>query len=104
MQEVRDLTTVLSDAITFVRQAHANAKETLAAEVIKARANVDKVNSMTQEFKKANLELEAFIGNTASNFPPPDEDLKVSTGLDELKLEQKTDINGVTLHAVGAKK
>jgi hypothetical protein len=103
MQEVRDLTTVLSDAITFVRQAHANAKETLAAEVIKARANVDKVNSMTQEFKKANLELEAFIGNTASNFPPLDEDFKTYTGQDELRVEPKADINGVTLKREGVK-
>ncbi len=89
MQEVRDLTAVLSDAISFVRQAHADAKDTLAAEIIKARANVDKVNSLTQDFKKANMELEAFIGGTSSNFPPPEDVSATIPG---------ADVNGVILN------
>jgi len=99
MQEVRDLTAVLSDAISFVRQAHATAKETLTAEVAKARVNVDKVTSLTQEFKRANLELEAFIGGTASNFPPADSELpgqeKLTGNNSHLT---KPDINGVSLN------
>lgn len=92
MQEVRDLTAVLGDSIAFVRKAHADAKDSLASEIAKARANVDKVNSMVRDFKQANVELEAFISGTASNFPPTE-----VTSEPEAFMPQ-TDINGVTLN------
>lgn len=97
MQEVRDLTAVLGDSIAFVRKAHADARDTLATELVKARANVDKVNSMTRDFKQANMELEAFISGTGSNFPPAEHEDLVS------EIKPQADINGVTLNAENKK-
>ena len=105
MQEVRDLTAVLTDSIAFIRKAHADAKDSLSAEVAKARANVDKINSLTSQFKEANKELEAFIAGTGSNFPPPDD----VTGTGEAPVglmstpvvSTRADINGVILNPEG---
>jgi hypothetical protein len=98
MQEVRDLATVLNEAIAFVKKAHSDAKTGLMAEVQRAQANVDKVKSLVQGLKDANVEVEAFLSGAGTNFPPTE---ALATNVEPHK--PKTDINGVTLNPEGNK-
>ena len=97
MQEVRDLATSMKEAMDFIRKFSTDSRTAFAAEVDRAKANVSKIQSMTQQLKDANSEVEAFLGTAGTNFPPAEPTYQKYEGFAELTL-QKTDINGVTIN------
>lgn len=70
MREVHDLASGMKDAINKIKQAAADAKSGLHAEIGRAQVNAGKVQAMTADLKAANLEVESFLGESGSNFPP----------------------------------
>jgi hypothetical protein len=92
MREVHDLAAGMKDAIAGIKKLAVDAKAGLNSEVSRAQSNANKVLALTADLKAANLEVEAFLGDTNSNFPPTgtDSNTPLSTGTH--------DINGVTLN------
>lgn len=82
----------MKDAIAGIKKLAVDAKAGLNSEVSRAQSNANKVLALTADLKAANLEVEAFLGDTNSNFPPTgtDSNTPLSTGTH--------DINGVTLN------
>jgi hypothetical protein len=107
MQEVRDLTTSMKEALDFIRKSSTEARATFASEVERAKSNVSKIHSMAQQLKDANTEIEAVLGTTGTNFPPPEEEVKPQTlfAVDSpvqyprnVNAPAKADLNGVTIN------
>jgi hypothetical protein len=94
MREVHDLAAGMKEMIAGVKRAAAEAKNSLSAEINRAHVNADKVKSMTDDLKSANLEVEDFLGESGSNFPP--------SGNSDTP-HAHADSNGVTLNP-GARK
>lgn len=92
MQEIKSLASTMSEAFTLLKKIHADANTTLNAELARAHDNATKVKSLIAGLKEANQQVEAFLGETNTNFPPAEEPVKA-----EPEFKQKTDINGVTL-------
>lgn len=109
MKEVFDLANGMREAIANLKQSHINAKAELASEITRANVNAKKVQSLAQELKTANKEVESFLGETGSNFPEYQEGsdtqqhdgLGQQAGLDNLPETEKelgqADVNGVSL-------
>lgn len=89
MREVRSLAASMRAAMDSLKQATMEAQESLLVEVERGNTNAQKVRSMTKELKEANLEVEAFLGETGSNFTPSEAS---STQ------QPRADANGVTLN------
>lgn len=97
MQEVRDLATGMKEAVASLKRISIDARASLDVEIGRAKVNADKVKSLAQGLKEANLEVESFLGESKSNFTPSEgSDTQQQTGL-------KTDVNGVTLNPEGIK-
>lgn len=92
MREVKSLAQGLKDTIASVRQMTIDAKNDLEAEAKRALGNAAKVVSFTKDLKDANAEVETFLGDTGSNFPPPTGNTQPQDG------HPKHDINNVTLN------
>lgn len=92
MREVHDLAAGMKEAIAGIKKAAADAKSSLAVEISRAHVNAGKVQTMTSDLKSANLEVEEFLGESGSNFPPPGEELNTPPPL-------TADINGVTINS-----
>ena len=92
MREVHDLAAGMKDAIAGIKKLAVDAKAGLSSEVSRAQSNASKVRALTADLKAANLEVEDFLGETGSNFPPSggDSPTPPSTGT--------PDINGVVLN------
>lgn len=93
MKEVRDLASGLKESIAAIKKSNLDARNSLDAEIARAQINAGKVNSFTKDLKEANLEVESFLGETNSNFPPSD----------VLPTPAQADANGVTLNTEAAK-
>lgn len=93
MREVHDLAAGMKDAIAGIRKLAVDAKNGLNTEIGRAQSNADKVRALTADLKSANLEVESFLGESGSNFPPSggDSSTPPSTGA-------HADVNGVTLN------
>jgi len=93
MREVHDLAAGMKDAIAGIKKLALDAKSGLNTEISRAQTNATKVNALTADLKAANLEVESFLGESGSNFPPSGEDLNTqpSAGV-------KADHNGVVLN------
>ena len=91
MREVHDLAAGMKDAIAGIKKLAVDAKNGLNMEINRAQANASKVTALTADLKEANLEVEGFLGETGSNFPPSGTGSPIppSSG-------GKADINGVT--------
>ncbi len=94
MREVHDLAAGMKDAIAGIRKLAVDAKNGLNTEIGRAQSNADKVRALTADLKSANLEVESFLGESGSNFPPSggDSSTPPSTGAPH------ADVNGVTLN------
>lgn len=90
MREVRDLATGMREILTSLRKDNADAKSELELEVTRAKGNAEKVKSFTKDLKEANLEVEAMLGETGSNFPTSESSTLRQSG------HVTTDLNGVT--------
>ncbi len=87
MREISGLASAIRNTVATMRKAHADALDNLNREVTASKVNLDKVNAFTEELKAANLEMEASLGDTGSNFPTS-----------VILPEQSPDLNGVTLN------
>ena len=97
MKEVHDLATGMKELIASIKRDSANAKGALVTEAMRAKDNAAKVHSIAADLKEANKEVEEFLGETGSNFPPAGETLNTPA------VKPKTDINGVTLNPEATK-
>lgn len=101
MREVHDLASGMREAIASIRKNAVDAKNGLASEIVRANVNADKVKSLTDDLKEANKEVESFLGESGSNFPPSgDSNTQQQDGLNkgvQTGVKPETDINGVTL-------
>lgn len=90
MREVKSLADELKQSLADVRQMTIDAKNELMDEAKRAIGNAGKVRSFTKDLKDANAQVEAFLGDSGSNFPPETlGDTPPPTG--------KHDLNGVRL-------
>lgn len=94
MREVKELASTIKDAVAGLRKTNESVKSAFHAEVARAVGNADKVRAFTAELKDANIELEASLGETGSNFPTS-EDSGSQEGANTLKV---TNANGVTIN------
>jgi hypothetical protein len=92
MREVKNLALGMREAIANIKKLSADAKSGLDSEVSRALVNADKVRSFTRELSDANQEVEQFLGDTGSNFPPSDGSTPPQSGA------ISADINGVTVN------
>lgn len=90
MREVHDLAQGMKEAIAKIKKDAADAKSSLATEISRAHANAGKVQTMVTDLKSANLEVEDFLGESGSNFPPPGQELNTHPA--------PTNQSGVTLN------
>lgn len=70
MKEIKNLSSSLKTMMDGVKSAAADAQAQFQAEAERAKTNAGKVVSVAQDLKTSNLELEAFLGESDSNFPP----------------------------------
>lgn len=89
MREVKELAAGMKDVLASLRKSSADAKSAFMSEVERAKVNADKVKSVAKELSDANKEVEDFLGDTGSNFPP-------SEGSNTQPPALKADANGVT--------
>lgn len=89
MREVRDLASTMRNTISAMKKAVTDAQAELATETDRAMTNAEKVRSVAGELREANKEVENYLGETGSNFPP-------SEGLNTQP--PATDRNGVTVN------
>lgn len=92
MREVKNLASGMREAIANIKKLSTDAKSGLDAEVSRALVNADKVRTFTNELRDANLEVEQFLGDTGSNFPPSDGNTPPHDG-------PKPDLNGVMVNS-----
>lgn len=88
MQEIKNLAGTLTEAFALLKKIHVDAHSSLNAELTRAHDNASKVKSIVADLREANKQVEAFLGEANTNFPPVEE---------PSEFHQKTDINGVTL-------
>jgi|SRR5712671_414176 len=93
MQEVKDLAAGMRGLMAGLRKLNVDAKNRLTSEVTRAQVNAQKAMSLATELSDANREVEDFLGESGSNFPPS-EDSDTPPAVTLLK----PDINGVSLH------
>ena len=98
MREVRDLAAGMKEAIVSLRQASADAKAALFEEMSRANANADKVRSFIKELKEANQEVESFLGEAGTNFPPSETPETVHSHRKMEHARPRADMNGVVLN------
>lgn len=102
MQEVRDLANGMKDIIASLKRTNVAAKEGLMSEVTRSKVNAQKVKSFTKELSDANKEVEAFLGDTGSNFPSSEDlDTQPQDGRKaaaEPTEQSRADANGVMLN------
>lgn len=91
MREVKELAAGMKEVLAGLRKDSANAKGQFMAEAERAKINANKVRSLAVELSEANKEVEEFLGETGSNFPPTEASEASPTPL------PKADINGVTI-------
>lgn len=89
MKEVKDLASVIQEAVASIKQTTVNVRDDFLTEIERARDNSAKIKSLTQGLKDANKDMESILVDQNSNFQP---DTKLST-----------DKNGVTLNKEGVK-
>lgn len=89
MREVHNLASSLKASVEALKKATLGAQEGLLVEVERGNVNAQKVRSLTKELKDANLEVEALLGESNSNFT-------LSEG--SATHMPRTDANGVTLN------
>lgn len=70
MQEVKALGASLRDMMGQIKSAAADAQSAFQTEAQRALVNSGKVKSAAADLKSANLEIESFLGEAGSNFPP----------------------------------
>ena len=99
MREVRDLAAGMKEAIASLRKASADAKAALSEEMSRATGNADKVRTFIKELKEANQEVEAFLGEAGSNFPPSEDSVIQQPHMRKMEhTVRRADINGVMLN------
>jgi len=102
MQEVKDLAAGMRGLMANLRKLNVDAKNRLTSEVTRAEVNAQKAMSLASELSDANKEVEDFLGESGSNFPPSEaSDTQPQVG-EKRKIEEpqirKGDINGVVLN------
>lgn len=101
MQEVKDLAAGMRGLMAGLRKLNVDAKNKLTSEVARAQVNAQKAISLATELSDANKEVEEFLGESGSNFPPlEDSAIPPATG-QKREMEhhtQRTLSNGVTLN------
>ncbi len=70
MQEVKDLAAGMRGLMADLRKLNVDAKNKLTSEVTRAQVNAQKAMSLATELSDANKEVEDFLGESGSNFPP----------------------------------
>lgn len=70
MQEVKDLAAGMRELMADLRKVNVDAKDKLTSEVKRAHVNAEKAMSLATELSDANKEVEDFLGESGSNFPP----------------------------------
>ena len=93
MQEVKDLASVLKDTVAGLKQAMADAGNSLTAEIKIGHDNISKVKALTAGLRDANKEVEAILGATRSNYPEPEPPTEQAKPLGF----GPSDLNGVSL-------
>lgn len=95
MREVLELAAGMREAIGALRKDHVSLASELHSEINRSQVNASKVRSVVTDLKGANNEVEAFLGETGSNFPTSEESNIHQPDGDK---KTETDINGVTLN------
>lgn len=70
MREVKELAAGMKEVMASLRKSSADAKSEFMSEVERAKINAQKVKAVAGELRDANKEVEDFLGETGSNFPP----------------------------------
>lgn len=91
MREVKELAAGMKEVLAGLRKDSADAKGQFMSEAERAKINAAKVRSLAVELSEANKEVEEFLGESGSNFPPTEDSGTSPTPL------PKPDINGVTI-------
>lgn len=92
MREIKELSVGLRESLAALKSVSVGAKAALVSEMAIAKVNAQKVQALAAELHEANKEVEAFLGETGSNF----------SSLEDSSTP-KPDSNGVTLNKeVGA--
>lgn len=73
MQEVKDLAAGMRGLMANLRKLNVDAKNRLTSEVSRAQVNAQKAMSLATELSDANKEVEDFLGESGSNFPPSED-------------------------------
>lgn len=99
MQEVRDLAAGMRGLMAGLRKLNVDAKNKLTSEVERAHVNAQKAMSLAGELSDANKEVEEFLGESGSNFPPSEvSDTPPVAGPKEAPHYPRTLSNGVTVN------
>jgi len=99
MQEVRDLAAGMRGLMADLRKLNVDAKNKLTSEVERAHVNAQKAMSLAGELSDANKEVEEFLGESGSNFPPSEvSDTPPVAGSKEAPHYPRTLSNGVTVN------
>ena len=99
MQEVRDLAAGMRGLMADLRKLNVDAKNKLTSEVSRAHVNAQKAMSLAGELSDANKEVEEFLGESGSNFPPSEaSDTPPVAGPKEAPHYPRTLSNGVTVN------
>jgi len=69
MREIRNMAAGMKDAVAALKKDAASATGEFQSELTRAKTNTEKFKSFTTDLKEANQEVEAFLGETGSNFP-----------------------------------
>lgn len=73
MKEVKALGSSLRFMMDSIKKSASEAQSSFELEAQRALVNSDKVKSAASDLKSANQEIESFLGETQSNFPPSEE-------------------------------
>lgn len=92
MREVKELAAGMKEVLASLRKDSADAKDQFMSEAARAKVNAAKVKSLAVELSEANKEVESFLGESGSNFPPTE-----ASEASPIQLLH-TDVNGVTLN------
>src|SRR6266403_4494523 len=99
MQEVRDLAAGMRGLMADLRRLNVDVKNELTSEVSRAHVNAQKARSLATELRDANKEVEEFLGESGSNFPPSEaSDTLPVAGPKEGPHYPRTLSNGVTVN------
>lgn len=98
MQEVKDLAAGMRGLMADLRKLNVDAKNRLTSEVTRAQVNAQKAMSLATELSDANREVEDFLGESGSNFPPSEDSATLPVVGEVEYVKPDVNLNGVILN------